>query len=303
MNRAYSYILDGIISIENIVFYNNHGYLVAPGMVSPQEVNALKKELVTICRGERGAFIGFIPVENGALDGELTGRYRALQFPHKMSRVFHNFLCHRKITATITQLIGPDVKCMHSKLYIKSPGCKGHAWRQDEKIIPTRDKSLTGVWVALDDAAVENGCLWIIPQRQEHLARTVPQCSPEYIESETIDVSAYEEQMIPIEIKAGSVLFYHGYTIHGSQPNKTMYCNRIVLQCHYMNANAELPWSVGARDLPAADMRDIVMIAGVDPYQWKGANNICCPRFEPATDLAHLNDRAKETIRLVKQSG
>ncbi|HJV20366.1 MAG TPA: phytanoyl-CoA dioxygenase family protein [Sediminibacterium sp.] len=299
MNRAYAYILDGIISVENIVFYNNHGYLVAPGMVSVQEVNALKKELTMICKGERGIFKGFIPVEMGALDGTLTGRYNGLLFPHKMSRVFQNFLFHRKITATVTQLIGPDVKCIHSKLHIKRPGCKGHAWHQDEKNIPTRDTSLTGVWVALDDASVENGCLWVIPQRQESLLSTVPQHSPEYVESATIDVSAYEDQMIPIEVKAGTVLFYHGLTIHGSRPNKTMYCNRMALQCHYMSANAGLSWSAGDKLVPTADIRDCVMIAGEDSHQWQGRTPVDCPRFEPASALVPENDR-KKTILLVK---
>jgi ectoine hydroxylase-related dioxygenase (phytanoyl-CoA dioxygenase family) len=34
---------------------------------------------------------------------------------------------------------------------------------QDEANIPTRDRSLTAVWIALDDATLENGCLWVIP--------------------------------------------------------------------------------------------------------------------------------------------
>ncbi len=37
--------------------------------------------------------------------------------------------------------------------------------RQDECFIPTRDRSLTAVWIAVDDATVENGCLWVLPPR------------------------------------------------------------------------------------------------------------------------------------------
>ena len=48
-------------------------------------------------------------------------------------------------------------------LFIKAPGKPGQAWHQDEAHIPTRDRSLTAVWIALDDATVDNGCLWVVP--------------------------------------------------------------------------------------------------------------------------------------------
>jgi ectoine hydroxylase-related dioxygenase (phytanoyl-CoA dioxygenase family) len=48
-------------------------------------------------------------------------------------------------------------------LFIKSEGKPGQAWHQDELFIPTRDRSLAAAWIALDDATVENGCLWVLP--------------------------------------------------------------------------------------------------------------------------------------------
>jgi ectoine hydroxylase-related dioxygenase (phytanoyl-CoA dioxygenase family) len=38
--------------------------------------------------------------------------------------------------------------------------CDAH---QDEYYIPTRDRSLCASWIALDDATIDNGCLWVIP--------------------------------------------------------------------------------------------------------------------------------------------
>ena len=72
-------------------------------------------------------------------------------------------LAHPTIVDVLTKVIGPDVKCMQSMLFIKASGKPGQAWHQDEWAIPTRDRSLTGGWIALDDATVENGCLWVIP--------------------------------------------------------------------------------------------------------------------------------------------
>ena len=67
------------------------------------------------------------------------------------------------ITDVLTRVIGPDVKCMQSMLFIKSSGKPGQAWHQDEDFIPTRDRSLAGAWIAIDDAVIDNGCLWILP--------------------------------------------------------------------------------------------------------------------------------------------
>lgn len=44
---------------------------------------------------------------------------------------------------------------------------KGQPWHQDEYYIPTRDRSLTGVWTAVEDATIENGCLWAIPKSHQ----------------------------------------------------------------------------------------------------------------------------------------
>lgn len=48
---------------------------------------------------------------------------------------------------------------MQTMLFVKPPGFPGQAWHQDENFIPTRDRSLCGGWIALDDATIENGCL------------------------------------------------------------------------------------------------------------------------------------------------
>ena len=55
------------------------------------------------------------------------------------------------------------MKCLQTMLFMKGPGKKGQSWHQDEYFILTRDQSLVGVWMALDDAKQDNGWLWVIP--------------------------------------------------------------------------------------------------------------------------------------------
>ena len=92
-------------------------------------------------------------------DNELLSHFLALHFPHKMSPLFRSMLDSAELVQYLAELIGPNVKCMQSMLFVKKSGKPGQAWHQDEHFIPTRDRSLTGVWIALDDATIENGCL------------------------------------------------------------------------------------------------------------------------------------------------
>lgn len=281
MNKANAYIEATGITAGNIAFYNTYGYLIAPGLLSPEEIAGLKAETASIFRGERGYLEGMIKTDGHEPDAEVLKKYVAIHFPHKISPVIHNFLFHPKIVDVLTQVVSPNLKCMQSMLFVKSPGKKGQSWHQDEFYIPTRDKSLVGAWIAIDDATVENGCLWIIPGRPGYMMARVENDSAEYADVDTIDVSGCQDEMIPVEVKSGAVVFFNGYTLHSSQRNKTTDCFRTALVNHYMSAESMLPWDQDGH-LPATeDLRDIVLIAGHDPYAWKGTIDVNKPYLRP----------------------
>ena len=144
-------------------FYEENGYLVVPDALSQEELQELRAEALRICKGEAGEVRGFEPNVPGESDDDVLRRYLCIHFPHKISDVMLKYLATPGMTEVLTEIIGPDVKCMQSMLFIKSTGKPGQAWHQDEDFIPTRDRSLTGGWIAMDDATIENGCLWVIP--------------------------------------------------------------------------------------------------------------------------------------------
>ncbi|HET7896518.1 MAG TPA: phytanoyl-CoA dioxygenase family protein, partial [Flavisolibacter sp.] len=269
MNNEHATIHDGVVSKENIAFYAQYGFLLAPGLLWGDETAELKNETAAIFRGERGYVDGLIPVDEKETDSEVLKKYVAIQFPHKISSLVHAYLFHQKIVEVLVNIVSPNLKCMQSMLFVKGPGKAGQSWHQDEYYIPTRDRSLVGVWIAIDDATIDNGCLWIIPGRPGHMLRRVPSNSNEYADVDTVDVSAYgPEAAIPVEVKSGSVVFFNGYTLHSSRRNKTTDCFRTALVNHYMSAESMLPWDQDGK-LPATeDLRDIVLVAGEDPYAW-----------------------------------
>ena len=89
---------------------------------------------------------------------------------------------------------------------------------------------------------------------------------------------------IPVEVKAGSIVFFNGYLLHRSFPNRAQSGYRRVLVNHYMSAESLLPWRLPeeGEHMATADYRDIVMVAGMDPYGWKGTRDIAKPMVRPS---------------------
>lgn len=271
------------LSQGNIEFYKEEGYLIAHGLLGIREIETLKREAVEIFRGHRGHVDGLMDVQDLA-DDEVLKNYIAIHFPHKISHIVKKYLSQPDIVRILTGIVGPNAKCMQSMLFVKGPGKAGQAWHQDEFYIPTRDKSLVGAWIAIDDATFENGCLWIVPGSHKSgiLFRRVPSDSSEYADVDTVDVSALSSnQFLPVEVKKGSVVFFNGYTLHSSRRNITKDCFRMALVNHYMSAESLLPWDQDGKLEPTEDLRDIVMVAGMDPYVWKGITDVNKPYLRP----------------------
>jgi ectoine hydroxylase-related dioxygenase (phytanoyl-CoA dioxygenase family) len=275
-----AYLVGGEISMENQDYYRQQGFLIAEQLFDVQEIEDILKEAVEIFKGNRGDIPGITPVDQTASAQEILRQYTAIHFPHKISGVIRKFLSHPKVTDVLTRIISPNVKCMQSMLFIKGPGKKGQAWHQDEYYIPTRDRSLTGVWIAVDDANVENGCLWVIPgsQKDGYIRKRIPYHGQEYADIDVNDLSPYTDaDAVPVEIRKGGVIFFNGYLLHSSLANKTEDRFRMALVNHYMSAESMLTWTMDGKLKDVEDMRDIVMVAGKDPYEYKGTEDLSVP--------------------------
>ncbi|HZZ87276.1 MAG TPA: phytanoyl-CoA dioxygenase family protein [Caulobacteraceae bacterium] len=262
--------------------YRRNGFIACEGLLASDEVAALKAETMAIVRGERGDVVGAQPSAERS-DDELLGEAVAIHFPHKISALMHEAMSHPKVVEVLRAIIGPDIKAMQTMLFVKKAGKPGQAWHQDEYFIPTRDRSLCGAWVALDDATVENGCMWMHPGSQAPgvLYRMRPHGDPRFDSAHEAWDHPYEGQGgVPVELKAGGIAFFNGYVLHRSLPNRAPSGFRRALVTHYMSAASQLPWDIG-RPKHREDARDIVMIAGTDPYAWRGLESLAVPYVRP----------------------
>lgn len=272
---------------REVEFYQKQGFLMVPDALSPDEVDELRRETVRICRGEAGEVGGAPAVAAGDTDTEAQKRVLCIHMPHKISPTMRRYLSHPAMVEVLTKLIGPNVKCMQSMLFIKAAGKPGQAWHQDEDYIPTRDNSLTGGWIALDDATVENGCLWVLPgSHRDHILWPMRSHNDRRFDcnQESINFPYTDDEAVPVEVKAGSAVFFNGYLLHRSLPNRAASGFRRCLVNHYMNAQSLLPWNPPENGglMAQADYRDIVLIAGNDPYAYKGIADSARPHIRPS---------------------
>ena len=279
------------------------GYLVVPDLMEEAELDELKRDLLDVARG-RYECDNIEPADPSMSDGEVLESILCIHQPHFVSPVIENYVRHPGICGILGQITAAhlpfwdgSVKCMQSMYFVKPPNFQGQAWHQDEIYIPTRDRSLIGAWIAVDDSTVENGCLYVIPgsHRPGYLYPQRPHENPDEFDSAPESYGFDESAEVPVEVQAGTVVFFNGYLLHRSYKNRGGAYRRVLVN-HYCNAWSLLPWSIEEGETPArADRRTIVPVAGIDPYAWKGYQT-------PARSVGLRRCKAVDEVRAARQS-
>jgi phytanoyl-CoA hydroxylase len=276
--------------------FEANGYLVLDDLLSSDEVEALRHETAEICRGHRGPVRGLQPGDQPD-DDEVMRQYLCVHFPHKISDAMRATVAHPRVVEVLAELVGPNIKCMQSMLFIKHAGKPGQAWHQDEYFIPTRDRSLTAAWIALDDATLDNGCLWVIPGSHKPgvlWPMAAHGREGEFDEGhEACGFPFDEATSISCQVPAGGVVFFSGYLLHRSFRNRSSGFRRALVN-HYMSAESLLPWDWDGRLPPTRDNRDIVMVRGDDPYADKGIEDFTFPFLRAESPIDPNRDPDKK---------
>lgn len=121
----------------------------------------------------------------------------------------------------------------HDQALIKRPWANPTSWHLDTPFWSFSDRRALSIWVALDDATLENGCLYFIPGSYHTTTFENPGIGknmdavfdfyPQFIKSKSVAVP----------MKAGSCSFHNGLTIHGAGANMTNGFRR-AMTCAYM---------------------------------------------------------------------
>ena len=143
---------------------------------------------------------------------------------HDVDPVFNEFSRAQKVAQLIADL-GIERPLLLQGMYIfKQPNIGGEVTcHQDSTFLYTEPNDIVGLWFALEDATLENGCLWAIPGgHKSGLKSRWVRIGQVGMEFQTFDAEPWpEEELVPLEVKKGSLILLHGLLPHRSLENKS----------------------------------------------------------------------------------
>lgn len=174
---------------------------------------------------------------------------------HDLDPVFDRFSRSDKVRA-LAKAIGLEQSYLLQSMYIfKQPNIGGEVTcHQDSTFLYTEPIDIAGLWFALEDATIENGCLWVIPGGHRNGLKSRWRRSPEgRMEFEIFDNDPWpENELVPLEVSKGTLILLHGLLPHRSFENRSPR-SRHAYTLHLVNAEAKYPsdnWLQRAETLP-----------------------------------------------------
>lgn len=143
---------------------------------------------------------------------------------HDLDPVFNEF-SRGPALARVAEQLGLQQPQIYQSMYIfKQPGIGGEVrWHQDATYFETDPVSVTTFWFALEDATLENGCLWAEPGGHRTPMRERFVREGDQVRVEKLDNMPWPDDStaVPLEVKAGSLVCFHGLLPHYSAPNRS----------------------------------------------------------------------------------
>ncbi len=221
--------------------YHEKGYHVERGLLSQKEIDALFASLRSVIRRETVDSDRIFLQEEPALkdaqaDVPPEGRiYRKIEGLVRWNEDYNNLASHPRILGIIESVAGPDIKVFRDALMMKPPRHGSpKPWHQDSAYWLIEPMDLISVWIALDDATAENGCMRVIPGSHREGLIEHKQLFDFQVEDSQIDLS----REVPVEMKAGDGLFFHSLLLHATSPNTSDKSRRAMI-VSYMSARSK----------------------------------------------------------------
>src|SRR5437588_4012200 len=263
------------LSAEQVAAYERDGFLVLDNFVERDDCDSLRVRAEELVRDfdprgvvsifstreqtrtsddyflESGDKIRFFFEENAFLpDGTLRqSKERSINkighALHDLDPVFGKFSRTEEIKQLISDLGIADPLLIQSMYIFKQPNIGGEVTcHQDATFLYTEPLRMLGLWFALEDATIENGCLWAIPGGHNlGLKSRFVRADGGGTRFEVFDNTPWpEENLQPLEVEKGTLIILHGLLPHLSRENRSPK-SRHAYTLHVIDASSDYPAS------------------------------------------------------------
>jgi len=254
------------LSEADLKQFNQKGYIVFKDFLSKQELADIRDAMERLClkafdgsqndtftakKGNKGSpFAGWnLRQKEGSFAvnfeadadiynmkrEDLPFAYRKLSSYHDQDPVFEDFKNHKFCNTYLDQLLGKG-SILSQDMALSKPAHIGikKPWHQDNAYFSLAPlDQVIGVWIAIDDATKENGCMQFLPRsRDNYVAHKHIHITDCEIDESEIDYNKVDV----VEVPAGGVIFFLGMVPHQTLKN-TSDKSRRALQWHYRGAD------------------------------------------------------------------
>jgi len=222
--------------------YNRDGYLAIEDAFTPQEVRDALAGMDDLVMGRREGFTGIM------FESKARELLPTLTLENRLDAV-RKFMCfvayeprlnamaeHPGLKRVLERILGEAPVMFQDMALVKPPKIgREKPWHQDQAYfdypLGTR---VVGVWIALDEATVENGCMRVLPG--QHLAG--PRLHFQRRDWQICDKEMKGTQPVAVPLRPGGLMLFDGLLPHGT-PNNFSPLRRRAVQFHYRNESAQ----------------------------------------------------------------
>lgn len=217
------------VSDQDVLFYQDNGYLALPGFFSREELEPLRQAI------DRAIATGRERIRGAERGGRGSDEYERVF--NQMVNLWTDAPEARRITfhPALAETARRLAACRHVRLYhdhaMVKPGgqvSRQTNWHQDAPYWPMDPVGALSAWIAVDDVTVENGCLHFVPGT--HRLGRQPAIRLDVEGDSIVDKMRAQGLSVPdpvaVPLAAGGVTFHHGCTFHYAGPNRTPHPRR-----------------------------------------------------------------------------
>ena len=214
------------LSDSQVRQYQSEGYVVARDLLDDTTVERVRTRLEKYA-GHGADDLSFTKMLEPDVDDSVIGeetqpvrKFEGLDMVRE-DTVFNSLAHNERILSIVKQLQGPNLKLLRSAAMMKPPNVGSEKkFHQDAAYYPIQPRDHVTVWIAVDEATEDNGCMRVIPG-----AHTDGLLQHEAMEYET-DITLTETDFdrsdtVALPMEPGSVLFQHCLLPHYTDPNRT----------------------------------------------------------------------------------
>jgi len=221
------------LSSEQIGSYQRDGFVLHRNLLNQQEVDELKAAVLkaVTCMGRKKVAGGSSNMEEG--DGYYDKVFTQRLNLWLINDTVKSYMLNTELGTMLQTLEGNPFRVWHDQALIKEPFGNPTAWHLDNPFWSFYSRNSISIWIALEPATLENGCMWFIPGTHRlarfdnaGIGQNLGDLFKVYPEMAQIDPVA-------VPMQPGDCSFHNGLTAHGAGANMTR-GRRIAMTCAYM---------------------------------------------------------------------